>query len=324
LSVILQPTPEVVALFDDVVLLREGAVVYHGPLPCLPEYLRGLGFLPPVVAAHHNAASELSSASQVDATPAPPTSAPPDTPAQESDTRQTAVTTATNDGQEEEEEEEDDLADWVAEWVTFPAKRHKKDLAKQLRRQRGHDAGTRVTGDDDVKALPGTERGAAAFLDDASMHGPPGPPTTTAALVAAWHAHPLYAALVAPPDSTGPKGGVTLASPLAQAQFGSAYVHSALWHLSLLFQRQMLLNRRNKMFIGERMECPNSLNCSGLMPCGRPLFAFTAFRLSNAIVMGLVIASMYYQMSVAAGLNMYGAFQEATRGPGKGNACLSH
>lgn len=44
---LLQPTPEVYNQFDDVLLMREGAVVYHGPREALPGYLSGLGFTPP-------------------------------------------------------------------------------------------------------------------------------------------------------------------------------------------------------------------------------------------------------------------------------------
>jgi ABC-type multidrug transport system ATPase subunit len=41
---LLQPTPEVYALFDEVILLREGQVLYHGARTELPGYLRNLGF----------------------------------------------------------------------------------------------------------------------------------------------------------------------------------------------------------------------------------------------------------------------------------------
>jgi ABC-type multidrug transport system ATPase subunit/ABC-type multidrug transport system permease subunit len=44
---LLQPTPEVYSLFDDVLLMREGSVVYHGSRKELPDYLTGLGFVPP-------------------------------------------------------------------------------------------------------------------------------------------------------------------------------------------------------------------------------------------------------------------------------------
>lgn len=44
---LLQPTPEVYSLFDDVLMLREGAVVYHGSREDLPQYVTGLGYYPP-------------------------------------------------------------------------------------------------------------------------------------------------------------------------------------------------------------------------------------------------------------------------------------
>ena len=49
---LLQPTPEVYTLFDDILLMREGAVVYHGPRKALPGYLSALGFKPPGDANH--------------------------------------------------------------------------------------------------------------------------------------------------------------------------------------------------------------------------------------------------------------------------------
>ena len=48
---LLQATPEVVSLFDAVLLLREGCTVYHGPTGGLDPYLRSLGFSPPVAGA---------------------------------------------------------------------------------------------------------------------------------------------------------------------------------------------------------------------------------------------------------------------------------
>ena len=48
---LLQPTPEVYALFDEVILMREGQVVYHGPRDELPAYLTALGFEVPTTAA---------------------------------------------------------------------------------------------------------------------------------------------------------------------------------------------------------------------------------------------------------------------------------
>lgn len=44
---LLQPTPEVVALFDEVLLLKEGAPVYHGPMNQVEKHFRNLGYTPP-------------------------------------------------------------------------------------------------------------------------------------------------------------------------------------------------------------------------------------------------------------------------------------
>ena len=37
-------------LYDDIILLREGRIVYHGPREALPPYMAGIGFAPPSVA----------------------------------------------------------------------------------------------------------------------------------------------------------------------------------------------------------------------------------------------------------------------------------
>lgn len=42
-----QPTPEVYNLFDDIVLLREGSVIYHGPREALACYLADIGLACP-------------------------------------------------------------------------------------------------------------------------------------------------------------------------------------------------------------------------------------------------------------------------------------
>jgi hypothetical protein len=58
---LLQPTPEVWALFDEVVLLREGQVVYHGPRESVGTYFRDLGFQPPEPAEHASAIASAAS-----------------------------------------------------------------------------------------------------------------------------------------------------------------------------------------------------------------------------------------------------------------------
>lgn len=44
---LLQPTPEVFAHFDNLMLLREGAPVYNGPRAKAADYFAGLGYVPP-------------------------------------------------------------------------------------------------------------------------------------------------------------------------------------------------------------------------------------------------------------------------------------
>ena len=44
---LLQPTPEVVSLFDEVLLLKEGAPVYHGPVSSVETHFKQLGYSPP-------------------------------------------------------------------------------------------------------------------------------------------------------------------------------------------------------------------------------------------------------------------------------------
>lgn len=44
---LLQPPPEVFHLFDDVLLLTDGLVVYHGPVKEVIPFFRSLGFIMP-------------------------------------------------------------------------------------------------------------------------------------------------------------------------------------------------------------------------------------------------------------------------------------
>ena len=41
---LLQPTPEVYKLFDDVILMRDGTIIYHGARSHVPDYLTSIGF----------------------------------------------------------------------------------------------------------------------------------------------------------------------------------------------------------------------------------------------------------------------------------------
>jgi ABC-type multidrug transport system ATPase subunit len=44
---LLQPPPETYELFDDLLLMNAGTVVFHGPVPSAVPFMRDLGFLLP-------------------------------------------------------------------------------------------------------------------------------------------------------------------------------------------------------------------------------------------------------------------------------------
>ncbi len=44
---LLQPPPEVYDLFDDLILMAKGRVVYHGPADAAVAFFTGLGFVRP-------------------------------------------------------------------------------------------------------------------------------------------------------------------------------------------------------------------------------------------------------------------------------------
>ena len=41
---LLQPAPETFELFDDVILVSEGEIVYQGPRECILEFFKSMGF----------------------------------------------------------------------------------------------------------------------------------------------------------------------------------------------------------------------------------------------------------------------------------------
>lgn len=44
---LLQPTPETFSLFDDIILMAEGKIVYHGPCEDVAEFFEKCGFRSP-------------------------------------------------------------------------------------------------------------------------------------------------------------------------------------------------------------------------------------------------------------------------------------
>lgn len=213
---LLQPTPGTVAQFDDVILLREGAVVFHGAREELPGYLRGLGYLLPAAAG--------ASASAIAAT----------------------------GGVEEEGSGagEEDLADWLSELLTFPHRRHAKDVAREAAAASSATASVGLS----LSGSSGDLTGAPTA--DATASTPPSstspaitlrtPPLTTAAMVEAWLASPLRVHNLRSQGATPPP---TLTTPAARAQYGVPYVHSAWAHATSVLSRQVRLLSANSLFV---------------------------------------------------------------------------
>ena len=210
---LLQPTPETYALFDEVLLMREGAVVYHGAREALPGYLRGLGFLPPCETAEGpttvSGSAEGSSPASLD------------------------------------------LADWLLQMLSDPAAMRRAETAARLPSSRGSEgnlAEQRLSGS---SSAPNLEAVAAVGAEGgASGEGQPGLPATTAALAAAWRASPAFAAQMSAQPSAPP---LKLDSPYAVALYGRGYVHGMLRHLGILLGRQWKLMVRNMLYMRSRV-----------------------------------------------------------------------
>ena len=104
------------ALFDDVIAIREGAVIYHGPRIALPGYLRRLGFLPPNN-PDLNLGVVVTSSCPASASEVTPEPQAPQTAEGAAALPSTGIARTTSDAASAVEglEDEDDLADWVAE-----------------------------------------------------------------------------------------------------------------------------------------------------------------------------------------------------------------
>jgi hypothetical protein len=171
-------------------------------------------------------------------------------------------------GEEADGADEEDLADWLSELITFPTRRHAKDLA--LRETAGTRTASelkispvaRLTDADPTSvvlspAYPAGDRP----LDEAKL-----PPLTTPELVAAWRASAVYARSMDRPTMPAPKPG----TPAVKAQYGVPYVHSAVYHAVLAFKRQVRLLSSNQLFI--------------------------TVRIFSAFFMAIVFGGLYYQV----------------------------
>jgi hypothetical protein len=171
-------------------------------------------------------------------------------------------------GEEADGADEEDLADWLSELITFPTRRHAKDLA--LRETAGRTASelkispiarlTDADGPTSVVLSPAHPAGDRP-LDEAKL-----PPLTTPELVAAWRASSVYSRSMDRPTIPAPK----LGTPAVKAQYGVPYVHSAVYHAVLAFKRQVRLLSANQLFI--------------------------TVRIFSAFFMAIVFGGLYYQV----------------------------
>jgi ABC-type multidrug transport system ATPase subunit len=204
---LLQPTPGTVAQFDDIILLREGAVVFHGAREELPGYLRGLGYLLPAAAGA------------------------------------SATASAATGAEEGSGAGEEDLADWLSELLTFPQRRHAKDVAREAAAASSGTVGLSLSGSSgDLTGAPTADTATSPTPATTQRT----PPLTTAAMVEAWLASPLRAHNLRSQGATPPP---TLTTPAARAQYGVPYVHSAWAHASSVLSRQVRLLSANSLFV---------------------------------------------------------------------------
>jgi ABC-type multidrug transport system ATPase subunit len=265
LATLQQPTPETFRLFDGLILLREGRVLYHGPRDRVREYFSSIGFAPPAEAAPAEIAA-------LSGTAAPSTSA-----------------ALVADGQSGHHA---DLADWLVELCSHPQ-------AVWARPQPGERGGPGAYG-----ALDSTEALAAAWarhcgadgcLDASTLRaaaamaegceGQPGAAPAMAvrgAEAGTVHLRGAPVSLIgASAPATSPlacpgcpgRPARALTTDFARAQFGLAYPRSHWSHLRLLIGRQLKLTRRDLPF----------------------LFA----RVGGGIIMALVLGSLFYRTGLA-------------------------
>ena len=287
----LQPAPEVYACFDDVILLREGTTVYHGPRDELPKYLAGLGFRPPHAALAPAGGIPLERAVSTGETKgdaqagggvsltAGEGSGGPGAPAQS------------------------DMADWLVDLLTNPGKTFARDeLAAHadslvvaaaeeatVPRQDGPSPAVAVVVDDNsiapksVLPVSSDPHIIAAPAASSSTHvaaaTPAGIAFTTAGLADAWRASALYEAQMSA-SPTVPK--LTLEGDYARAQYGHAYPHSVMKHMAYLVGRQFIMMKRNAVYIRSR--------------------------LVTTLFLSFVLGGLYYQRSLNEGITFYGTF----------------
>ena len=227
-----QPTPEVFGLFDELILLREGSTVFHGPISGVRSHFCSLGF-----AAPGRSAGDVSQERTVDL----------------ADWLIDLLTSPTAVLRRQGIKSQSNLGDTKACCLSRPTA---PIAAAAPAPPWGPASRPRTT--------PGPNAQLAAALPPQGAYG--GAPRTTAALSAAWveseafkqAAGPLLVVVgegkeAKPSIAAGEGSSLELNSAFAKKQYGSQYPRSAGAALVALVFRAKTLVSRNKVVVGARL-----------------------------------------------------------------------
>ena len=224
---LLQPTPEVYALFDEVIMMREGVVAYHGPREDVPAYVESIGFTPPTAAS----AADVDMADWLT----------------ELLTHPHKVHAATERAQRSIEgglpQGSNVSLPGLAPSASLPA--HMNEAASA-----DDDApGSPITPgpvDTPTPAVAATSASPSA----AAIQVRKEPVLTTAGLGVAWRASELHKGQM---DAKPVAAALVLESTFAKTQFGQPFPRSPFTHFWSLLRRQVLITARNKLFVVSRV-----------------------------------------------------------------------
>ena len=257
---LLQPTPEVYELFDEVILLREGSTIFHGPREQLVSYFTSIGFAPPegtvggpstptpgganAVAAAAAAGGDVSPSDAGERAAAaaadplattPPAAAVQAVAAQATQTTIAAAAAAAATVATAEPTESIEIDSSPEKVVSAVSKRAASapDIADWIDEMLTNPEAAYATGDH--SHLAGT-------TETAEM--------STASLAAAWTASDLFRTQMSAPPVTPP---LRLVGEFNIAQYGHAYTHLLTYHVWLLVKRHWTIAFRNMVYIRMRL-----------------------------------------------------------------------
>lgn len=274
---LLQPAPEVYEMFDDVILMREGCVMYHGPRTDLPTYLdREFGIQIPVdqdeadfltefltdplkIARRQLAKQQRHAAKTAAIAATQPQSVASSVPA----TVTTQDVQAEGEGEGEGERETSEIR-WHTKRLASVT-----DTLESAPLPKTPDASS----SDYKKDEPRTEKEYNTPIRDLSlMH--------TRAMAEVWEKSTTAFRTRAVSSESQPLIDVNALSKYSKAQYASPFPRSLWYHTILNLTRQRTLISRDKGYVGPRI--------------------------GQAIFMGLVLGSLFYSLGICDFYNRIG------------------